>query len=53
MKIMRVSDKKVGNIYYYKYRVTLPKKVVRESKLVGKDLQAKSEKGKIIIESKN
>jgi len=52
MKIMRVSDKKVGKIIYFKYRVTLPKEAVRKSKLIGKNLQAVSEKGKIVIEEK-
>jgi len=36
MKIMRIVDKKIGEVYYYKYRITLPKEAVRESKLFGK-----------------
>ena len=50
MKIRKVLDKKVGNTTYEKYLVTLPKKVVEESKLVGKELVAKLESGKIVIE---
>lgn len=50
MKVMRVSDKKIGKMEYYKYRVTLPKEVVRKSQLMGKDLKARAENGKIIIE---
>ncbi len=50
MKIMEVFDKKVGDKEYIKYRVNLPKKVVEDSKLLGKEIKAREEKGKIIIE---
>jgi len=50
MKIIKVLSKKVKDTEYSKYLVNLPKKVVEESKLLGKDLKAKVEKGKIIIE---
>ncbi len=50
MKIMKVLDKKVGDTEYIKYRVNLPKKVAEESKLLDKEIIAREEKGKIIIE---
>jgi len=50
MKIMKAFDKKVGETEYYKYRVNLPKKVVEDSNLFGKEVKVKLEKGKIIIE---
>jgi len=50
MKIMKAFDKKVGETEYYKYRINLPKKIVEESSLLGKELKVKLEKGKIIIE---
>jgi len=43
-------DKKIGNATYSKFLVTLPKDVVKESELMGKELKVKSEKNKIIIE---
>ena len=50
MKIREVLDKKVGDKRYTRYIVILPKDVVSESKLLGKDLKAKAEKEKIVIE---
>ena len=50
MKIIKVLSKKVGDIAYQKYLLNLPKDVVEESKLLGKDLKAKTENEKIIIE---
>jgi len=50
MKIMKVLDKKIGNTKYIKYRINLPKEVVEESKLLDKEIKARTEKGKIIIE---
>jgi hypothetical protein len=50
MKIRKVLDKKVGNVSYEKYLVTLPKKIVEESGLIGKEIKAVLEKGKIVIE---
>lgn len=50
MKIIKVLSKKVGDTEYKKYLLNLPKDVVEESKLVGKNLKAKAEKEKIIIE---
>jgi len=50
MKIMKAFDKKVGDTEYYKYRVNLPKKIVEDSNLLGKEVKVKLEKGKIIIE---
>lgn len=43
-------SKKVGDTEYKKYLLNLPKDVVEESKLIGKNLKAKAEKEKIIIE---
>ncbi len=40
MKIREVLDKKVGNKIYNRYIVILPKNVVEQSKLKGKDLKA-------------
>lgn len=49
---MKVLDKKIGNTTYHKYRINIPKDVVEESKLLDKEIKAKVEKGKIIIEKK-
>ncbi len=49
MKIMKVKDKKVGDIEYYKYRINLPKKIVEDNGFLDKELKVKEEKGKIII----
>jgi len=49
---MKVLDKKVGNVVYYKYRVNLPVKIVEETGLLDKEVQVKANKGKIIIEEK-
>lgn len=43
-------DKKVGATTYYKYIVTLPKEIVENSELVGKDLKVELEKNKIVLE---
>ena len=53
MKILKAFDKEVNKIKYYRYRLNLPKKVVEESGLIGKELKAKTEKEKIIIEKDN
>lgn len=50
MKIRRVLDKKVGDVAYYKYLVTLPKDIVESSGLLEKDLKVKKENHKIVIE---
>lgn len=50
MKIRKVLDKKVGDVSYEKYLVTLPKKIVEDSGLLGKEIKAVLEKGKIVIE---
>ena len=50
MKIIKVFSKKVKDVKYDKYLLNLPKKVVEDSKLLGKDLKATNEKDKIIIE---
>jgi len=50
MKIMKVLDKKVGDKEYIKYRVNLPKKVVEESGLKDKEIKARTDKEKIILE---
>jgi hypothetical protein len=53
MKIMKVFDKKVGRVEYIKYRINLPKEAVEKSNLLDKELVAKVEKDRIIIEKKN
>lgn len=51
MKIREVLDKKVGNKTYNRYIVILPKDVVKESKLLGKELKAiVTEENKISLE---
>jgi hypothetical protein len=50
MKIMKVLDKKIGNTKYIKYRINIPKKVAEDSELLDKEVQARAEKKKIIIE---
>jgi hypothetical protein len=50
MKIREVLDKKVGDMKYTRFITTLPKEIVKESKLLGKELKARVEKGKIILE---
>ena len=50
MKIMKVVDKKVGDTIYYKYRINLPKDIIEENKLLGKEFKVKFENGKIIVE---
>lgn len=47
---MKVLDKKVGDTEYIKYRVNIPKKVAEDSGLLDKEVKARSEKRKIIIE---
>lgn len=50
MKIIKVLSKKVGDTEYDKYLLNLPKKVVEESKLLGRELKASIDKERIIIE---
>jgi len=50
VKIIKVLSKKVGDTEYQKYLLNLPKGVVEESHLIGKELKATSENGKIIVE---
>lgn len=50
MKIREVLDKKIGDVKYTRYITTIPKEVVENSKLLGKELKAKTENGKIILE---
>lgn len=52
MKIRKVLDKKVGETEYTKYLVTLPKNIVEESKLLGKDIEVILRDGKIILQKK-
>ncbi len=52
MKILEAFDKEVKGTRYYRYRINLPKKVVENSNLKGKDLKARAEKDKIVIEKK-
>ena len=53
MKIMKVLDKKIGDITYYKYRINLPKEIVESSKLLDKELEVKKENNKIVLEIVN
>lgn len=50
MKIMKVLDKKVGDVVYYKYRINLPKDVVENSKFLDKELKVVFKKDKIVVE---
>ena len=50
MKIREVLDKKVGKIEYTRFITTLPKEIVKASRLFGKDLKAVVRNGKIILE---
>jgi len=50
MKIIKVLSKKIKDREYFKYLLNLPKQIVEESKLLGKNLKVKSEEEKIIIE---
>ena len=49
---MKVLDKKIDDTTYHKYRVNLPKEVVESSGLLNKEVKARTEKKKIIIEEK-
>ena len=50
MKIREVLDKKIGSTEYTRFITTLPKDIVRESRLLGKKLKAVAREGKIILE---
>lgn len=50
MKIREVLDKKIGSTEYTRFITTLPKDIVKESRLLGKQLKAIAKKGKIILE---
>ena len=50
MKIMKVLDKKVGDVTYYKYRINLPKEIVEQSGFLDKEIKVELKKDKIIIE---
>ncbi len=50
MKIIKVLSKKVGTIEYQKYLLNLPKEIVLQSNFIGKELKAKIENHRIIIE---
>ncbi len=53
MKIMKVVDKKIGDVVYYKYRINLPKDIVEENKLLDKELKVKFVRDSIVIEKEN
>ncbi len=53
MKIREVLDKKVGDTSYSKFLITLPKEIATSSGLIGKELKAKVEKNKIVIEKED
>ncbi len=51
MKIIKVKNKKVGDKIYWKYLIgSLSEEIVKTSGLLGKQIKAIAEKGKIIIE---
>jgi hypothetical protein len=50
MKIREVLDKKIGDKKYTRYIVILPKEIVQDSKLIGKELRVKLENGAIVID---
>jgi hypothetical protein len=50
MKIIKVFDKRVGDMEYYKYRAPLPKKVAEDSGLINKELKITTKNNKILIE---
>jgi len=52
MKIVKALSKKVGDISYFKFIINIPKEIIEKSGLIGKNLKARSEKNKIIIEKK-
>ena len=49
MKIMKVKDKKVGDVEYFKYRINLPKKIVEDEGFLNKNLKVETRNNKIII----
>ena len=49
MKIMKVIDKRIGDVTYYKYRINLPKEVVEKSGFIDKEIKVELKNGKIII----
>lgn len=53
MKVMKVLDKKTDKATYYKYRVNLPKEIVEDLKLEGKEVKIFRHGNKIIIEKEN
>ena len=52
MKIVKALSKKVGDISYFKFIINIPKEIIEKSGLIGKNLRARAEKNKIIIEKK-
>jgi len=50
MKIMKVVDKKVDDMIYYKYRINLPKKAVEEGSFTDKEVEVSLEGNKLIIQ---
>ena len=50
MKIREVLDKKVGDVKYMRYITIIPKDIVEKSKLLGKELKAIAENGKLVFE---
>lgn len=50
MKIREVLDKKIGDTEYTRFITILPKEIVKESHLLGKELKAVTKNGKIILE---
>lgn len=47
---MKVKDKEVQGVQYFKYRINLPTKLVRELRWEGKELKVIQSNGKLVIQ---
>jgi len=50
MKIMKISNTKIRDKIYYKYRINLPKKAVESLSLSNVEVKVRVEDNKIVIE---
>jgi hypothetical protein len=54
MKVMKEKSRTYNGKDYYKYKVNLPEKNLKDAKIeCGDDLEVKSEKGKLILKKKS
>lgn len=53
MKVRKVLDKKVGKTSYYKYLLTLPKKIIEEGNFDGSEVKVTLKGGGIFIEKQD